>query len=69
MDYLSESDLAIFFERNANRYINAAGMEIGWTEQNGIWTHLTYQTHDEGPWEGSIATEFDTLNRLPLSLN
>lgn len=60
MNYLSESDLTMFFDKNNNRFKNAIGMEIGWTEKNGIWTYLIHQTYDQGPWEVIIATEFDT---------
>ncbi|MEQ8554193.1 MAG: hypothetical protein RIC06_13410 [Cyclobacteriaceae bacterium] len=60
MNYLSESDLTVFFEKNNNRYINAVGMKIGWTEKDGIWTYLVHQTYDQGPREVSISTKFDT---------
>ena len=61
MDYLTENDLTLFFKNHNNRYINAAGMEIGWSERHGVWTHLIHQTYDQGPWEVIIDTEFDTL--------
>lgn len=59
MNYLSKQDLEIFFQRRNNRYVNAAGMEIGWSDKFGIWTYLVHRTYDDGPWEVSISTEFD----------
>jgi len=61
MDYLSEKDLATFFERNNNRYINSAGMQIGQSEQWGIWTFLEVTTHEESSLAVSISTEEDSL--------
>ena len=62
MHYISENDLAVFFEKNNNRYINDAGMQMGYTEKDGVWTYLVHQTYDDGPWEVCIATENDNLS-------
>lgn len=61
MDYLSEKDLATFFERNNNRYVNSTGMQIGLSEQWGIWTFLEVSDYDKGPLKVSISTEEDSL--------
>ena len=59
MNYLSEHDLETCFQRNNNRFVNAAGMAIGRNEKIGIWTYLVHRTYDEGPWKVCIATDFD----------
>ena len=62
MELLSDDDLATFFRKYDNHYVNEIGMQFGFSEENGIWTYLTHQTHDEGPWEVSICTENDNLS-------
>lgn len=69
MDYLTEDDLHLFFQRHRNKYITASGMKIGWTEKDGIWTHLVHQTYEQGPWEVSIATEFDDPTTFATGFN
>jgi hypothetical protein len=61
MDYLSEKDLSTFFERNSNRYVNSVGMQIGQSEQWGIWTFLEVTTHEESSLAVNISTEEDSL--------
>lgn len=36
-------------------------MQLGFSEEHGIWTYLIHRTYDEGPWEVCIATENDSL--------
>lgn len=61
MDYLSGKDLATFFERNNNRYTNSSGMQIGLSEQWGIWTLLNVSDHEESDLAVHISTEEDSL--------
>ena len=61
MDYLSEKDLATFFEQNNNCYVNSVGMQIGLSQELGVWTFLNVSDYDKGPLRVSIATEEDSL--------
>lgn len=61
MNYISEQELSESLNRNNNHFINSSGMQIGWSEESGIWTFLIHQSHDQGPYEVSIATEYDSL--------
>ncbi|MBL3657288.1 MULTISPECIES: hypothetical protein [Fulvivirga] len=61
MNYISELELREFLNDKNNRFTNLSGMQIGWSEETGIWTFLMHQSYDQGPYEVSIATEYDSL--------
>ena len=61
MNYLSEKDLSILFERNNNHYVNSAGMQIGLSQELGVWTFLNVSDYNKGPLRVSIGTEEDSL--------
>lgn len=61
MDYLSEKDLNTFFEQNNHHLVNSVGMQIGLSEERGVWTFLEVSNHEEGELAVSIATEEDSL--------
>ncbi len=59
MSYLTKEDIDLFLEHNP-KYVNGQGMQIARYENYGICTSLKHWTHEEGPYEVTISTEYDS---------
>ena len=63
MNYLSEKDLSTFFEQNNNQYKNSAGMRIGLSPEEEVWTFLAIYD-PEVDFSISISTQEDSLQEF-----
>jgi hypothetical protein len=58
---ISHEEVLKFFARNNNRFRNSEGMELGWSDEAGIWTYLTASNYGTSPLKVSISTEEDDI--------
>ena len=57
-------DILTYFESKNNRFKNSAGMELGLSDGNVIWTYFSLVNHDYGPNAVYISTEGDSVNEF-----
>ena len=62
MTNISVQDLLKYFQQRNNRFTNSEGMEMGWSEEWGMWTYLNHFSYDTGPLQLDISTEEDELS-------